>query len=510
MEALELEPMLSDDSQHHSQSPIPIRPLLNGKHKKIEDKESTSNEKKVSYRALLQNNRPFTLYLCSYITNHVGEWLTYLASLTALTDMMNKNHVQEKPGNESTMIGTLVALRLLTNVIASPWGGALADAVDRRQAMIAMDLAGAVIAWLFLAAVHLQSPTLIFIATCLQEIDSGLYEPSRSAIVPLLCPTDEELEKATLLTGMAWSIVAATASAAGGVLVTLLGCEGCFIVDSLTYVVSALFMTGLDGDWTVAATPHSSQASSSSSHTSPCNMVQHGFTYLRHQPWGPLVALKFSATWLTMDVLMVSFAKRGEHEEHTPLRLGALFGAVGLGCLIGPPLADQFTNLQRPQTVQRAAIAALALSTISCFTISLGLLKNRLTVLCALTVLRSSGVSTLWVQSSLLLQKFCDPTYLGRISSIDYGLALVGEACSALVTGWLRDAAGWSPEQVCAWLALLGGAFTTFWMIFTVRGGGATAKTEVCASGIPRNDFSSSLSEAARDGEDETESTFMF
>ena len=56
---------------------------------------------------------------------------------------------------------------------------------------------------------------------------------------------------------------------------------------------------------------------------------------------------------------------------------------------------------------------------------------------------------------------------------MDYGLALVGEAVSALLTGRLRDAAGWSPEQVCAWLATLGAIFTITWAVYTWQGGGA-------------------------------------
>ena len=263
MEALELEPILSDDLPHHPETSCRLTSKNNSNN---EDKEHIANATRVSYRTLLQKNRPFTLYLCSYITNHVGEWLTYLASLTALSEMMHKNNLQENNGNESTMIGSLVALRLLTNVIASPWGGALADAVDRRQAMIVLDLAGALIAWLFLAAVHLQSPSLIFIATFLQEIDAGLYEPSRSAIVPLLCPTDEELEKATLVTGMAWSIVAALGSAGGGILVSWLGLQGCFVVDSLTYLGSALFLAIMpSGEWNSSGGGSSTTAKTRSS-----------------------------------------------------------------------------------------------------------------------------------------------------------------------------------------------------------------------------------------------------
>lgn len=356
--------------------------------------------------------------------------------------------------------------------------------------MIALDLVGASTAFVFVGAAYARSPALIFVATAVQEIESGLYEPSRSAMVPMLCRTSQQLGKATLLTGMAWSTVAALGSATGGVLVSWLGMQGCFLVDCATYLVSAWLMTCVDGNYSVATETqrkNNTDKSVSAANTtaaatativqqsteSPWSMVVLGWTYLRKTSWGPLVLLKFSGLWLTMDVLMVDFADRGDDPGRAPMRMGALFGAVGVGCLIGPPLVDQFTSLQRPVTVQVAAIVALGLSATACGLISLNLLGNPLWLLCCLTVLRSCGVSVLWIQATLLLQELSDPAYLGRVLSMDYGLALLGEASNALITGRLRDAAHWSPERVCAWLAAVGFLFTVSWTAYTYRGGGA-------------------------------------
>jgi MFS family permease len=347
MEALEMEPMIPlPSSTTHIQTDAEKEEEQNT----IGNKEfSSCSSSSLTYWTLLRSNRPFTLYLCSYITNHTGEWLTYLASLTALRQMQ-----QQQDGSQvtSTSIGVLVAVRLLTNVLAAPWGGALADAMDRRKAMIVLDLVGAFVALVFLAAVQYQSPFLIYLATFVQEFDSGLYEPSKSAIVPLLCPTDTMLEKATMLTSMAWSIVAAVASAAGGVLVSILGLQGCFIVDSITYLISAWFLTCIPNGkyWTSSTTtttqPQQQPASTQDTTTQPQKtthnhnnslwtavyMMQDGWRYLWTNPWGPLVGLKFSVTWLTMDVLMVDFATRGGNgiQSTSSLYLGALFGAVGV------------------------------------------------------------------------------------------------------------------------------------------------------------------------------------
>jgi MFS family permease len=417
-----------------------------------------------SYSSLLRHNRPFAFYLASYITNHTGEWLTYLASLTALHEISSQ-------GGESsaTAIALLVAVRMLTNVAASPAGGVLADAVDRRVAMVVLDFMGASVAWLFWMAVAFQSVSLIYMATVAQQIVAGLYEPSRSAIVPLLVPEPQQLEKATILMGMAWSTVAAVASASGGFLVTWLGLQGCFVVDSLTYVGSALLLLGVKGNWSVVskkATTVGPGSAAKSSTGSAWYMLQDGFTYVRHAEWGPLVGLKFCATWMTMDVLLVAFAERVP--EQAPLRMGTFFASVGIGCLIGPQLADPWTDTSQPRTLQWACLAALGVATTACGLLALPF-DPSLWCLCALMVMRAIGISALWIYSSLLLQLYSDPAYLGRVSAIDYALALIGEASSALVTGRLVDVAGWSPEQVCAWLAGLGAFFCLGWLYYTLR-----------------------------------------
>jgi hypothetical protein len=43
-----------------------------------------------------------------------------------------------------------------------------------------------------------------------------------------MCPGNEEMKKATTLAGVAWSVIAAFGSAAGGFLVSLVGIHGCY------------------------------------------------------------------------------------------------------------------------------------------------------------------------------------------------------------------------------------------------------------------------------------------
>jgi hypothetical protein len=179
----------------------------------------------VTYFSLLRDNRPFRFFILSYIVAHLGEWLTYLASISAIEEIQMHNGAD---ASSRMALSLLIVIRLLPNVILSPFGGALADGWDRRDIMMYLDVGGSLVAWIFVFALHQKSVGLIYFATFLQECMAGLYEPSRSAIIPLMCPGDEEMKKATTLAGVVWSMIAAFGSAAGGFLVALVGIHGCY------------------------------------------------------------------------------------------------------------------------------------------------------------------------------------------------------------------------------------------------------------------------------------------
>jgi MFS family permease len=368
--------------------------------------------------------------------------------------------------------------------------------------------------------VYWQSIPGIYLAACLQEVLSGLYEPSRSAIVPLLVPdAGDDLEKATILTGVAWSLMAAVGAASGGFLVACFGTRGCFIIDSATYVISALLMALIPGNFNVSSSSSSSapttssikspasethdpvtESSASSTLTSSFSlsllvstirgMIIDGISYLCNSFFGALVFVKFTIMLLTLDVVNVSFAERhaaaaaanvnantldddDDDRDKTPIYLGFLFCAIGVGCLLGPVVAERFTDMNRPITLQVACLLSIALSSLMCLVMSIPGIPFWL--LCILTGTRAIGVSTAWIDATLLLQKFAAPHMLGRVLSLDYALALMAESSSAMMAGRVQDVWGWTPEQVCRLLGSLGCIQLSIWIIYHVRGGGAAS-----------------------------------
>merc|ERR1712238_492010 len=176
----------------------------------------------------------------------------------------------------------------------------------------------------------------------------------------------------------------------GGIFVAAFGREGGFIIDSMTYLISAAFLFyGVKGNYDVTRTSSSTMANTNSNsntttttnidedHSIDCeerNLVygQHEsinnnnnnesspgtmqmfmeacrFAFRDKPILGAYMLFKGSAglSFGAADILNVSFSEIGSEDDEslTSLKLGLLFGSVGIGCIIASVVSDQFTNL---------------------------------------------------------------------------------------------------------------------------------------------------------------------
>lgn len=437
----------------------------------------------ISYCEFLSNNRNYRWYITSYLITHFGEWLTYIASI----DFIETVRASNQESTSRTALSILILVRLLPNVLLSVLGGTLADSVDRRHAMIALDISGALCAVLFILAYQWQSIPWLYIASCVQQCIAGLYAPSHSAIVPQLVQSDAQLKKATTLEGLTWSVMQALGAAASGWIVGALGIRMCFVVDGLSYGISAIGLGFVSGSYKVIDdTQKVALKSSTSSANGPTisplrhfyKMAIDGGQYLYQSYFGALVFLKGTAAlgYGACDILNVAFAEQTPAGEVAAAmesngRIGILFSLVGVGCLVGPLVAEPWIHVERPITLQTSCLLAFLLSTVGYF--------GWATIpyfwsICIFAVIRAAGSSNIWIHSTLLLQKLSAPRMLGRVLATDYAIALVGEALAAYLCGVFMDNhPTWTPYQISMTLAILTTVLTGGWLFYQIAGRGA-------------------------------------
>jgi MFS family permease len=137
----------------------------------------------------------------------------------------------------SLWVGLLGIANLVPLVVFSLWGGAFADAVDRRRLLLGASLVmwSATLALLVASALGLTSPALLLALTAVQATGFAVSSPTRGAIIPRLVPTPE-VAAANALGTTSFGL----AMAAGPLVAGLLVARGQF---PLAYLVDAVAFT---------------------------------------------------------------------------------------------------------------------------------------------------------------------------------------------------------------------------------------------------------------------------
>jgi MFS family permease len=205
--------------------------------------------------AVLKNNPEFRKLWLSQVVSSAGDWFNRMAILALIGSLGGPDI--------GTGLGALFALefalRLLPSALFSPLAGALADRLSRRSVMLLTDIlrAGIVLGFLFVDEAH-ELPLLYGLLFAQMSV-SIFFDAARSASVPnTIAP--EDLHIAYTLSAATWSVMLAVGAGVGGLLLTVVGLEGVFLIDSVTYLVSAVFVIRLR----LPPTPTHSRTSSAS------------------------------------------------------------------------------------------------------------------------------------------------------------------------------------------------------------------------------------------------------
>lgn len=436
----------------------------------------------MSYFGVIQRNRNYRIYLVSHLCQHTGDWFVRIAALITVGRIAK---------GSATALGGLVMTKMLPQVFLSPMGGVLADSYDRRKLMIAFDIMSAVVALGYLVAVAEGSLVALYVVSVCRASILSFYEPATRSIVPLIVTDSEDLKMAVTINAIAWSGMLMIGGVVAGQSSAYIGVEACYVIDSVTYLISAFVMWFVKGSYSVAETKHASKKTSCDTvaRRTPFSsilqltrpilsfvaMMTELFYYLCTCDFGLLTLMKSSGslTWGFADILSVSFAHVEGDESATSRRIGALYSFAGLGCLLGPPIANCFTDLNRPATLQVACIGAFAFMVIGWTGIAHA---PNFAFVCFYASVRSFGSAIVWVDSTLILQHLSAKEKLGRVLAFDFAGALGFEALVAFGAGRLQDA-GYDKNEIATWAAAIGATFLTLWSFYHVRGGGANRRS---------------------------------
>ena len=139
----------------------------------------------------------------------------------------------------SAYVGLTGVFALVPLIVFGLWGGALADALDRRKLLMVTTsglIVTAVLFWLQAAAGN-QNVWLVMGLLAVQQAFFAVNQPTRSAIIPKLVPSDQLASAAALnMTVMQFGAIVGPVSA--GILIPVLGLQTLYLLDSIALLAT--------------------------------------------------------------------------------------------------------------------------------------------------------------------------------------------------------------------------------------------------------------------------------
>lgn len=368
---------------------------------------------KHTFRALAE--RDFRLYFFGQAVSLIGTWVQQVAMAW----------ITYRVTGSAFMLGLITFSGQIPILLLAPVGGILADRLDRRKLLAAIQVVAMTVAVClgYLSYTERFSAWSLVIASVVLGMSSAIEMPTRQAFILQTIHDRSHATNAIALNSLAFNGARVLGPAVAGAVLALVGETACFAVNAASYlaaIYSLLAMRPRKMD------PHRRRGS-----------LRETMQYLQSFPparWLLFTVAATSSCLAPMMTFMPVYAKDIFHGG--PDTLGTLMGASGLGAVIaGVYLANRKTVIGLG-----ARIGA------GCLVLGAALLAfsyNPLFLL-ALPILVVSGTSTILVvtASNMLLQHLVPEHLRGRVMAM-FTMSFFGMLpVSALLAGGLAHVIG--------------------------------------------------------------------
>ena len=358
----------------------------------------------------------------SQASSVLGDRLVVVALALFVTDLTGS----------ATDVGLVLGAGTIPLVLFLLIGGVWADRLPRAPLMIATDVVRAVLhgALALLIFTDLVEVWHIVVIEALFGTAEAFFRPAYTGLLPRTVP-EEEIQEAQALTNMTNNLAELLGPALATALVLGLGAGWAFLLDALTFVVSALFLARVRVE---GARPQPADR-----RTLLAELAE-GFGHVRSRPWVWVTVAVFS---LAVPLGYAPLFVLGPSVAEDAYGSAALFGVVttlfGVGALTGALAGLRW----RPRHPMRAAFVVLAGWPV--LLIAFGAVAP-VVVVCVLAAATGFGFSLFDVWWNTAMAERIPPEALSRVSSYDWMGSLALLPVGFLVAGPVADAT--SPEGV--------------------------------------------------------------
>ena len=390
----------------------------------------------MGYLKFLKKNRAFRNLWYGQAVSELGDWLNSIAIFALVLKL---------DGSGMTMAAVMTA-KLLPVFFVSPFAGILVDRMDKKTVMFVSDILRFLVVLCFLFINDKSQLWLLYSLVVVEISLAGFFEPARSAIIPSLT-AKEDLVTANTLSGSTWSVMLALGAAIGGVIVSLFGIKTAFVVDALSFLVSAWFISRIK-------TPKKDgPAEKDPAKISGIKSFIQGINYLRSEPIVLVLTLLKSGLAVSggfMTLIPLYANQMLANPASVSMAIGVMYSVRGLGAALGPILVRLIFGESR-NVLQGAVLAGYFLTAVFFFFLAES--DSLWSASLSLGFATLFG-SIIWVFSSAMIHLQAKEQFLGRIFSADWAFLTLVMAGSNWCVGLAIDRMGMTPNEAARWIGV--------------------------------------------------------
>ncbi len=273
----------------------------------------------------LRRHRDFRLVFVGQLVSAFGGFLTYVALPVQIYELTKS----------SWAVGMVGTVQLVPLAVTSLWGGAVADALDRRKLLLWSEalLMGASLTLAANSMLAQPSVVLLFVVAAFMSGVNGFHRPALESLTQKLVPV-ADLAAVSALSSLRNTGAAIAGPALAGVCIAVLGLPFTFGADALSFAVSLLAL------WLIRAMPPAENAP-----RADLSSIAQGLRYAASRPEligtyvVDIVAMTFAMPVALFPALAAQFGGASA--------AGYLYSAMSVGSLIVTLFSGWTRNVER-------------------------------------------------------------------------------------------------------------------------------------------------------------------
>jgi len=369
---------------------------------------------RVTFAALAIPN--YRRYIAGQSVSLIGTWMQMAAQSWLVLTLTHS----------ATTLGAIVALQTLPVLLLGPYGGVIADRVDKRRLMVVLQIAMGVQA-LILGVLTVTGAVRVWqigALALLLGLNNAFENPARQSFMLEMVGPDS-LRNAVSLNSVLVNVARIIGPAVAGILIAITGEGVCFLINAASFVAVVTSLVTLDRG-AIAPSPPSGREP---------GQLREGLHYVRRTPelGVPLLMMALvGCLAYEFQVTLPVMASQGLHVGATGF--GFMTAAMGVGAVVGGLLVAAKGKVGLPPLVLAATAFGVALL-LACVSPSLPVELLALALAGAASIaFMSTGNSTLQLTAA--------PTMRGRVMSLWFVAFQGSTPIGGPVVGWVMATAG--------------------------------------------------------------------